>query len=57
VWLHKPRDKMNEDAVDLRRVLPRDMTGLRIHFVVSGPQLYVYQIDSKPRPRLASDRS
>lgn len=33
-----------EDRVDLRSRLPADITGLRIHFVIRGPQLYVYLI-------------
>ena len=33
-----------EDKVDLRSRLPADITGLRIHFVIRGPQLYVYLI-------------
>jgi hypothetical protein len=33
-----------EDKVDLRSRLPEDITGLRIHFIIRGPQLYVYLI-------------
>lgn len=33
-----------EDKVDLRKRLPADITGLRIHFVIKGSQLYVYLI-------------
>lgn len=33
-----------EDRVDLRSRLPADISGLRIHFVIRGPQLYVYLI-------------
>jgi len=33
-----------EDRVDLRSRLPADITGLRIHFVIRGPQLYVYLV-------------
>lgn len=32
------------DKVDLRKRLPDDITGLRVHFVIKGPQLYVYLI-------------
>lgn len=33
-----------EDRVDLRSRLPADITGLRIHFIIRGTQLYVYLI-------------
>lgn len=33
-----------EDRVDLRSRLPADITNLRIHFVIRGPQLYIYLI-------------
>lgn len=33
-----------EDRVDLKSRLPADITGLRIHFVIRGAQLYVYLI-------------
>lgn len=33
-----------EDEVDLRSRLPADITDLRIHFIIRGPQLYVYLI-------------
>jgi hypothetical protein len=33
-----------EDRVDLRSRLPADITGLTIHFVIRGSQLYVYLI-------------
>lgn len=33
-----------EDRVDLKSRLPADITGLRIHFVIRGSQLYVYLI-------------
>lgn len=33
-----------EDRVDLKSRLPADITNLTIHFVIHGPQLYVYLI-------------
>lgn len=33
-----------EDKVDLKKRLPADITNHRIHFVIKGPQLYVYLI-------------
>ena len=63
-WRDRATGTVYEDTVDLRRRLPADMTGQRIHFVVRGPQLYVYLISSGPRnaakpvggPRLYRDR-
>jgi hypothetical protein len=46
-WRDKATDQTYEDTVDLRPLLPRDMTNQRIHFVVTGPQLYVYLKDMK----------
>jgi len=50
-WRDKTTGHKYEDTVDLRPLLPRDMTHQRIHFVVDGPQLYVYLIDPVPRPK------
>ncbi|MDO9437981.1 hypothetical protein [Hydrogenophaga sp.] len=50
-WRDKTSDKTYEDKVDLRPLLPRDMTKQRIHFVVDGAQLFVYLIDPVPRPK------
>lgn len=49
-WRQKSDGQTYEDKVDLRPLLPRDMNLQRIHFVVNGPQLYVYLIDPTPRP-------
>lgn len=43
-WQIKRTGQIYEDRVDLRNHLPADLTGYRIHFVVNGPQLYVYLI-------------
>lgn len=42
-----------EDRVDLRSRLPENITGLRIHFLIKGSQLYVYLIS--PELKLASE--
>lgn len=39
---------MHEDTVDLKRYLPRDISGQRIRFIIEGPQLYVYLISLRP---------
>ena len=44
-WREKSSGQAYEDTVDLRPLLPNDMTGQRIHFVVDGPRLYVYLKD------------
>lgn len=50
-WREKATGETYENTVDLRPLLPRDMTRQRIHFVVDGPQLFVYLIDPVPRPK------
>lgn len=42
-----------EDRVDLRSRLPFNLTGYRVHFVIKGPQLYVYLIS--PELKSASE--
>jgi len=49
-WRQKSDGQVYEDKVDLRPLLPRGMHLHEIHFVVDGSQLYVYLIDSAPRP-------
>jgi len=55
-WRLKNRMKMGEylgtyeDHVDLRNRLPADITGLRIHFVIDGSQLYIYLISPGLKP-------
>jgi hypothetical protein len=48
-WRIKATGAVYEDTVDLGARLPRDITGHRIHFVVKGPQLYVYLVSPKKR--------
>ncbi len=43
-WRIKRTGKEYEDTVDLRSRLPMDIADHRIHFVIKGPQLYVYLI-------------
>jgi hypothetical protein len=50
-WRVKNSGQSFEDKVDLISRLPADIEGLRVHFVIRGPQLYVYLIypwDGKP---------
>lgn len=49
-WRDKTSGKTHEDKVNLRALLPNDMTRQRIHFVVDDAQLFVYLIDPVPRP-------
>jgi len=49
-WRIKSTGQVYEDTVDLRRRLPADITDHRIHFIVKGPQLYVYLITPERRP-------
>lgn len=43
-WRLKKTGEVYEDTVDLKSRLPADITDHRIHFVIRGPQLYVYLI-------------
>jgi hypothetical protein len=43
-WRIKESGQVYEDRVDLTTRLPADITHCGIHFVVKGPQLYVYLI-------------
>jgi hypothetical protein len=49
-WRMNSTGNIFEDTVDLRSRLPRDFTNHRVHFVVQGPQLYVYLISPERRP-------
>lgn len=48
-WQIKSTGEVFEDTVDLRHRLPADITRHRIHFVIKGPQLYVYLISPERR--------
>ncbi len=43
-WRIKQTGQIYQDKVDLQPRLPADIKDLRIHFVIKGPQLYVYLI-------------
>jgi hypothetical protein len=50
-WRYKKSGQVYEDKVDLSSRLPADIEGLVIHFVIRGPQLYVFLTwpwDGKP---------
>lgn len=49
-WRLKSTGQVFEDTVDLRRRLPADLAGSRIHFLIRGPQLHVYLITPMRRP-------
>ncbi len=50
-WRNKATEQVFEKTVDLKPLLPRDMTNQRIHFVVAEGELFVYLIDPVPRPK------
>ncbi|MDY7574497.1 hypothetical protein [Actimicrobium sp. CCI2.3] len=41
-WRVKATGEVLEDKVDLKRLLPTDMTNFGLHFAIYGSQLYVY---------------
>lgn len=47
-WRIKTTGEVHEDTVDLKRYLPRDITGYDIRFIIEGSQLYVYLISLRP---------
>lgn len=51
-WRIKSTGEVCEDTVDLKGRLPDDITNHRIHFIIKGPQLYVYLISPE---KLASN--
>ncbi len=48
-WKIESTGKVYEDSVDLKRLLPRDITKHRIHFIVKDTQLFVYLITPELR--------
>src|SRR6476660_750132 len=50
-WRIRGTGHVYEDKVDLRHRLPADITNHRIHFIIKGPQLYVYLVTPEPRPK------
>jgi hypothetical protein len=43
-WRDKHSHHIYQDEVDLRNRMPRDISGLKVYFMIKGPQLYVYLI-------------
>lgn len=48
-WRIADEDRTLEDTVDLRKRLPRNLTGSKVYFMVQGTQLEVYLISMGPR--------
>lgn len=48
-WRIKATGEVMEDRIDLRPVLPRDMTKHGLTFVIDGRQLYVYLVTPTPK--------
>lgn len=48
-WRIKATGEVREDRVDLRPLLPADMTDHDLTFVIEGPQLYVFLVTPKPK--------
>jgi hypothetical protein len=48
-WRIKATAEVVEDRVDLRPLLPRDMTEHELIFVIDGRQLYVYLVTPTPK--------
>ncbi|WP_221220703.1 hypothetical protein [Variovorax sp. Sphag1AA] len=48
-WRIKATGEVVEDRVDLRALLPKDMTKHDLTFVIEGRQLYVYLVTPKPK--------
>jgi len=48
-WRIKVTGEVLDDHVDLRPLLPKDMTRHRVTFVIDGPQLYVYLVTPTPK--------
>jgi hypothetical protein len=50
-WRIKDTGQVYEENVDLRHRLPADIRDHRIHFIIKGPQLYVYLVTPERRPK------
>lgn len=50
-WRIKSTGEIFQDTVDLQHLLPNDIKGHRIYFIVKGSQLYVYLISPERRPQ------
>jgi len=49
-WRIKSSGKVYEDTVDLKSLLPRDISKHRIHFTIKDSQLFVYLVTPERRP-------
>ena len=49
-WRVQATGQVIHEKVDLRPLLPIDMTDHKVTFVIDGPQLYVYVVTPLPRP-------
>ncbi len=49
-WRIKATGEVLEDRVDLRPLLPWDMDGCKVTFVIDGRQLYVYLVTNQNKP-------
>lgn len=49
-WRLRSTGQVFEDTVDLRVVLPNDYRNQWVYFVAKGPQLFVYRVETTPRP-------
>lgn len=49
-WRIKSSGTVYEDTVDLKSLLPRDISKHRVHFIVNGDQLFVHLITPERRP-------
>ena len=49
-WRNRVTDEVFEKSIELKPLLPKEMTRQRIHFVVAEAVLFVYLIDPAPRP-------
>ena len=50
-WRNKQTEQVFEKTVDLKPLLPKDMTHQRIHFVVAEGDVFVYLVDLVPRSK------
>lgn len=49
-WRLRSTGAVYEDTVDLKLLLPRDYGNQWVYFIAQGSKLYVYRIETVPRP-------
>ena len=49
-WRINAKQKVYEDTVNLKALLPHDIRNHEIHLTINGPQLFVYLITPERRP-------